>query len=322
MKRTTPWLVIAVLSAAAMGAIPGRPVFASGAEAADEGRRPRVLAFESFLADIAQNVAGSRLKVACLIPVGADPHGFEPSPSDVRKVSDSDVIVLNGGGYEAFLGALMKNTGGPRPIIEASAGLNGRRAREGEIAEAHEGKEGGERGAVDPHFWLSPINAVKYAENIRDGLSRADPEGAPVYAANARAYIASIEDLDRRIAARTEAIPIERRLLLTNHDSLGYFADRYGFRIVGTVIPSFSTEESPSARQLASLIDKIRKTGGRALFLETGANPHLAEQIAKETGIRLVTGLYTDSLSEPGGAAPTYIDMMEYDTGAIVDALK
>jgi manganese/iron transport system substrate-binding protein len=117
-------------------------------------------------------------------------------------------------------------------------------------------------------------------------------------------------------------IPAERRLLVTNHESFGYFADRYGFRIVGAIVPSVSTGAAPSAQQLAMLVDRIKATGAPAVFLETGANPQLADQLAQETGVRVVTGLYTHSISAPDGPAPTYLEMLRYNTQAIVEALK
>jgi len=159
-------------------------------------------------------------------------------------------------------------------------------------------------------------------ENIRDGLSQVDPIGAMAYAANAEAYIAQLRELDAWIAGQVKQVPENRRLLVTNHESLGYFADRYGLRIIGTIVPSVSTGASPSAQQLARLVDRIKETGVSAIFLETGTNPQLAQQVAKETGIKVVTGLYTHSTTEPGGPAPTYIEMMKYNTRAIVDALK
>jgi ABC-type Zn uptake system ZnuABC Zn-binding protein ZnuA len=319
MRRLWFGFVFAVflIALAQVGAAP------PASAAAPEGGAPKVLALESFLADLVQNIMGDRGRVGTLIPVGADPHGFEPAPSDVRKISDSDVLVINGAGFEEFLGHLMKNVRDRHRIIVASAGIAGRKTQGGEHApESSEGKSG-ERSVVDPHFWLSPVNAIRYAENIRDGLSLADPEGAPVYAANTEALIERLKALDEWIARETAKIPPERRLLLTNHDSLGYFADRYGFTIIGTIIPGFSTEASPSAFHLALLIDAIKKTGAKAIFLETtGSNPHLAEQIGKETGARVVTELYTESLSGPDGPAATYIDMLKYDTKAMVDALE
>jgi ABC-type Zn uptake system ZnuABC Zn-binding protein ZnuA len=300
------WLIIMTLAACQ----PTGQVAQSG-----EAQMPlKVITAETFLADIAQNVAGERVKIESLMPIGVDPHGFEPTPTDVAKIADSDMLIVNGAGFEEFLADLLENAGGRRAVLEAAAGLTSRPLREGELADPDH--------AGDPHFWLDPNNVIKYVENIRDGLSAADPEGAATYQANAEAYIARLKELDRWIADRVAEVPEAQRLLVTNHESLGYFADRYGFQIIGTVMPSISTGSSPSAQQLAGLIDRIKATGARAIFLETGTNPQLAEQVAKETGSKVVTSLYTHSITEPSGPAPTYIEMMKSNTDAIVSALK
>jgi len=320
------------------------------------GPEMRVLAVETFLADIAQNVAGDRFKVPALLPVGADPHGFQPTPADVAKVANCNVLIVHGAGIEEFLDEVLHNAGGSRRVIEASAGLKARTPEEGEVAEAHGGQDereadhGHEHGPdaksdhkhehggkhadphahdeghhhhdADPHFWLSPVNVITYVTNIRDGLSQADPAGATAFAANADAYVAQLKELDQWIAEQVKQIPEKKRILVTNHESFGYFADRYGFEIAGSILPSVSTGASPSARELAELTRKMKAVGAGAIFLETGNNPQLATQLAKETGIRTVTELHTHSITEHGGPAPTYIDMMRFNTKAIVTALK
>lgn len=286
--------------------------------------RPKVLAAETFLADIAQNVAGDRLAIEALIPMGVDPHSFEPTPTDVRKVAESTVLIVNGAGFEAFLETLLKNAGGQRSLIEAAAGLTPRQPQPGEHpeGEADPAPEAGGHEEGDPHFWLDPNNVIKYVENIRDGLTAADPSGKDAYAANAAAYIAKIGELDAWIRVQVATIPEARRLLVTNHESFGYFADRYGFRVVGAVIPSVSSAASPSAQQLARLADQVKATGAPAVFLEAGATTQLADQLARETGIKVVTDLLTHSVTAVDGPAPDYLGMMRYDVQRIVDALK
>jgi ABC-type Zn uptake system ZnuABC Zn-binding protein ZnuA len=285
------------------------------------------LAVESFLADIAQNVAGDKMKVDSLMPMGTDPHSFEFTPTDATRVAQCDVLILNGAGLEPSLEETVKAIGGKTHVIEASTGLVGRTAGEGEEpVEAEVGstatEEHHDHDQGDPHFWLDPTLVVKYVENIRDGLSSVDPGNASTYQANAAAYIKSLGDLDAWIKEQVAGIPAARRLLVTNHESLGYFADRYGFQIVGTIVPSVSSGASPSAQQLAHLIGVIQRTGAPAIFLETGSDPRLSEQLAAETGIKVVVDLYTHSLTEADGDAPTYIAMMKADTTAIVEALK
>lgn len=316
---------------------PSSPPAPAGAEAAV----PDVLAAESFLADIAQNVAGERLVIRTLIPAGADPHTFEPTPQDVVRIAQSDVLIVNGAGFEAWLDEVLENAGGERLVIEASAGLATRQPPEQEETHIQENAEsicavpsdggtsededcgqGKHAHEGDPHFWLDPNHVIRYVENIRSGLVQADPAGEAIYTQNAEVYVAELRQLDAWIAAQVDQIPPEKRRLVTNHESFGYFADRYGFTIIGTVIPSVSSGASPSAQQLATLIDAIQASQVKAIFLETGANPDLAEQIALETGVEVVGDLFTHSLSTPEGAAPTYLDMMKYNTEKIVNSLK
>lgn len=268
---------------------------------------PVVLSTTSYLTDIAQNVAGDRLEIRTLVPLGIDPHGFEPTPADVRAVADSDALIINGSGFEEFLGNLLANAGGERVVISASEGLEMRIPGGEEIThghvhsdqhnsdqhnsdehnhadhdhehsdghshddhshghsdeQAHDDHEHAHGG--DPHFWTDPRQVMSYVETIRDGLSELDPTGQEVYAANAAAYLEELAALDAEVEALVSGIPEPDRLLVTDHDSLGYFADRYGFRVVGAVIPNFSTGTSPSARELAGLIDIIsERTHGQS----------------------------------------------------------
>lgn len=310
------WLILSSLLLAACQSAP-QPT-------AESSSPIRVLAAQSFLADIAQNVAGDRLTVEVLVPAGLDPHAFEPTPQDVVKIAQSDLLILNGAGLEAWAEKILENAGGERLVVEASDGLTMRQTEEGE--EEHAGEEehfegDGHDHQGDPHFWFDPNQVVRYVENIRDGLIEADPAGAEVYRQNAAAYLAELEALDAWIQAQVAQIPPERRLLITDHDSFGYFAERYGFEIIGAIIPSFSTGAAPSAQQMADLINRIRATGAPAIFLESGADARLAEQIAAEANIRVVADLYTHSLGADGQVL-SYIEMMKYNTNAIVTALK
>lgn len=275
-----------------------------------------VLASTTFLADIARNVAGDRLGVESLLPVGADPHTYQATPSDVAKITESKVLILNGIEYEHFIESLLENADGDRLIITASDGLEPRHMEE------HEGEEHTDEGeAGDPHMWLDPNNVITYVENIREGLTHYDPEGAAEYQTNADAYVAELKNLDAWIVEQANQIPAEKRLLVTNHEALGYFADRYGFTIIGAVVPSVSTDASPSAGQMAELIDLIKSSGAPAIFLDEVENPALAQQIADETGVKVVEDLHLESLTD-GAPVVTYIDMVKYNVTQIVNALK
>ncbi len=268
-----------------------------------------VLASTTFLADIAQNVAGARTQVEALLPFGADPHSYQLTPQDVAKIADSDLLIINGAGFERFLDNALGATGGERTVVEASAGLKALTRGQAEKME------------VDPHFWLDPNNVTVYVANIRDGLSQLDPGGAEKYQANAEAYIEQLHALDAWIIEQVSAIPVERRLLVTNHDSLGYFARRYGFTLIGTVVPGFSSDAAPSAQQMAALIDQIKASGAPAVFLDAAESSTLADQIASDAGVTVVTDLHIGSLTD-GAPAGTYVDMMKYNVTQMVKALK
>jgi ABC-type Zn uptake system ZnuABC Zn-binding protein ZnuA len=274
---------------------------------------PVILASATFLADIAQNVAGGRLTVTAILPIGVDPHSFQPTPSDVARISENTVLIVNGLEYEHFLEPVLENAGGQRLIITATQGLTPREMEE------HEGEE--EHEAGDPHMWLDPVLAQTYVENIRAGLTEADPQGASIYQANADAYIARLNELDAWIVEQVTQIPAGRRLLVTNHEALGYFADRYGFQIAGTVLTNVSSAASVSARELSVVIDEIESTGAPAIFLDEVENPNFAQQIAEETGVIVVDDLHLESLMA-GEPAATYLDMMRYNVSRIVEALK
>ncbi|MBK9211175.1 MAG: zinc ABC transporter substrate-binding protein [Anaerolineales bacterium] len=184
-----------------------------------------------------------------------------------------------------------------------------------------EGEAGHDHSAGDPHMWLDPNLVITYVENIRDGLSEVDPEGAETYKANADAYIAELKDLDKWIVEQVNTIPAERRLLVTNHEAVGYFAERYGFEIVGAVIPSLSTDAGTSAKEMAALIEQIKATGAPAIFLGEVENADLANQIADETGVKVVDNLYLETLTD-GAPAATYIEMMKHNVTQIVEGLK
>jgi ABC-type Zn uptake system ZnuABC Zn-binding protein ZnuA len=304
-------LLLAGLLLAALAAMAG---CGEGGEAS--GGRLDVVASVGFLADLTAKVADGRARVTSLLPDHADPHAFEPAPGDLRRVADADLLVLNGAGLEAGLEATLRGAGVDTPVVEASHGLTPRRVSPDEPAsEDHDGE-------VDPHFWLDPTLAVSYVERIRDALSEVDPEGAARYERQARSYIAELRALDEEIAALIETIAPERRLLAVNHLSHGYYADRYGLRIVGAVIPHVSSGETPSAHDLETLVGVLRDSGAPAIFVDQGEDDGLARQVAAEAGIEVVTGLHVHTLSPPNGGAATYVEMMEHDTRIIVEALR
>ena len=287
-----------------------------GSRGSDGARGPvKVIATTSFLRDIAQNVAGQRLSVGELIPVGVDPHAWQPAPVDLATVARSDVLIVNGGGLEGTLLKAVANAGGHARVVTVSAGLAPRVPKPGE-------PDYGKALAVDPHWWLDPVDVITYVTNIRDALVAADPPGAGIYQANAAAYIQKLKALDAWIRAQVATVPPAGRLLVMNHLSHGYFADRYGFQVVGAVIPSVTAGAAVTPAQMAGLVHTIEKLRAKAIFVELDENPKLADQIASAAHVKVVTGLLDHSLTSSSGPAPDYIAMMKYDTGLIVSNLK
>ena len=275
----------------------------------------KVVATTTILRDLAQRVAGSRFQVTGLILVGAEPHEWQPNPADMATATESDLLIVNGGRLETALVSLMESDDMQDRVVTASAGLPSRAPRPGEPGY-------GDTGAIDAHWWLDPIAVITYVNNIKDALVAADAAGASVYEANGAAYIRELEALDAWVREQVTVVPESQRLLVMNHLSHGYFADRYGFQVVGAVIPSVSNEAQPTPGELADLIATIRTLQVKAIFVELGESPQLAEEIAHEVRVRVVTDLLDHSLTEVDGPAPDYLSMMRHNTQLIVDNLK
>ena len=286
----------------------------------------QVVASFSILGDLVQNVGGEAVEVTTLIGPGVDAHTYDPAPADLVVLTQADVIFENGLGFEPWLDGFFASAQPSGTRVVVTEGITPREAGAGD---EHEGEaqleEDGahELGQFDPHVWHDVANVIVMVGNIRDALVAADPARAELYKANAAAYIAELEALDASIREQVATLPEERRKLVTSHDSLGYFADAYGFTILGDVFGSLSTEAGdPSAREIATLITQIEEAGVPAIFAENVTNPDLMESIAAEAGVALAPPLYTDALGPPGSPGDTYIGMMESNVTTIVDALS
>ena len=300
-----------------------------GAQAAPapEGGKLKVVATTSIVADVVAQVGGDLIDLEILLPVGTDPHSFEPTPQDIVKVSDADVVFANGAGLEAFLGPLLESAGASVKIVEVSAGialLEHPKARE--AAEDHDHDEEGEehkydQPAGDPHTWVDPNNVMIWVSNIEAALTKADPANATSYAANAAAYTVQLKEIDGWIREQIDQIPLENRKIVTDHRLLGYYVEEYGLEQVGAIVPGYSSLSEPSAQELAQIEDAIRSLGVVAVFVGNTVNPNMAERVAADTGVKLVH-FYTGSLSPAGGEASTYLDYLRYNTNAFVNALK
>ncbi|GBC69391.1 Manganese transport system membrane protein MntB [archaeon HR01] len=271
-----------------------------------EGRISAVCTI-TIVADVVKNVGGDRVDVYSIVPLGGDPHIFQPTPSDAELVEKADIVFYVGLGLEHWLTRLVENLRQGSPLVRLSDGL---RFRVDERT-----------GEPDPHVWMDPTYVIQWAGRIADALSTLDPENRGYYQSNAARYIAELEELDSWIKTTLETIPPQNRKLITSHDAFRYFGDRYGFKIIGTVW-GITTDEEPSATLVSGLIEMIRREGVPSVFIETTINPQILRSVAEQAGVSVGGPLYGDSLGRPGSGAETYIGMMKTNTAAIVSALR
>ena len=270
-----------------------------------------VVATFSILGDFARNVGGDRVSVTMLVGPNSDTHVYTPTPSDAKEITDAKLVIVNGLGLEGWLPRLIKSSGSKAATVVATRGIATRKIENG-----HDHGPGD----ADPHAWQSVLNAKTYVANIRDALTAADPAGADAYRANAAAYLARLDALDREIREAVAKIPPERRSVISTHDPFGYFAAAYGIKFIAP--QGVSTESEPSARDIAAIITQIKRQKIPAVFLENVSGPRLMRRIAAETGANIGGTLYSDSLTDEKGPAPTYIDMVRHNIKALTSALS
>ena len=262
----------------------------------------------SILGDMVQVVGGDRLHVTTIVGPNADTHVYEPRPSDAAAVAGADVFFINGLGFEGWMDRFVEATGYKGTLVTVSDGVA-----------SHEMDEDGEA-VTDPHAWQSLKNGGLYVENIAKGLCAVDAAGCTTYTANADAYVAELTMLDATVREQLEAVPAEKRKVITTHDAFGYFSEAYGVAFLAP--EGISTDAEPSAADVAKLIIQIKSEGVSALFVENMSDPRLIQQIANETGVTLGGELYADALSEPDGPAATYIDMFRHNVGLLIPAME
>jgi zinc/manganese transport system substrate-binding protein len=294
-------LVIAAL--AILGAAP------AAAQEPQPGKIKAVATF-SVLADLARNVGGDRVEVTSLVGPNGDAHVYSPTPGDAKTVAAANVVFVNGLGLEGWMTRLVTASGTRAPMVVATKGITPRRMED-------EDRPG--RTVTDPHAWQSVADAKIYVANIRDGLIAVDPAGKATYQANAAAYLAKLDELEREVKAAIARIPADRRKIITTHDAFGYFGAAYGMSFIAP--EGVSTEAEPSAKEIAKIITQIKKQKIPAVFLENITDPRLMDRIAHETGATIGGTLYSDALSPPDGPAATYIDMMRHNIGQFTKAL-
>ena len=278
----------------------------------------KVVATTNIVGDVVGRVGGDLIDLATLMGVGGDPHSYIATPADTAAIHDADVVFANGAGLEEFLDEMLDQAGGSAIVVHVSDGLDLLTSEgypEQEAKEADHKNEGS-----DPHVWFNVQNVRHWTDVIGASLISLDPANAETYTTNATAYDKELGELDRWIVEMVASIPEPRRMLVTNHPTFGYLADRYGLEQVGVVYP-VSPSAEPSAKEIAALEDAIRNRQVEALFTEETVSAKLAEQVALDTGVQVVA-LYTGSVGGPGSGAESYVDLMRYNVSAIVMALK
>jgi ABC-type Zn uptake system ZnuABC Zn-binding protein ZnuA len=264
-------------------------------------RRPTVVATTTQLADVAREIGGDAVEVHQILQPNTDPHEYEPRPADVRATAGARLVLASGDGLDAWIGEIARQAGG--------------HARRLTVAPAHIAY----RRPGDPHWWHDPRNVAAALPAIERALARVAPRSAAGIARRAAAYARRVRALDAGIAACLRGVPASRRALVTSHDAFGYFAARYGIRVVGAVIPSQTEEAQPSAGQLSRLARLVRRLHVRAVFPESSLNPKLAEAVAAQTGARADLELYGDTLGPEGSAGDTYLKMELANARAMVE---
>jgi zinc/manganese transport system substrate-binding protein len=285
------------------------------AQAAD---KVKVVASFSILADLVRQVGGDRVEVTALAGPNADMHVFQPTPADAKTLAAANLVVINGLGFEGWADRLVKSSGYKGHALVASKGIKALAA--GKHDHGHGDKKGHGQRRYDPHAWQDVANVKTYVANIRDGLIAVDAARNPEYEAAAASYLKQLDALEAEIKAAFAGISKARRRVITSHEAFTYYGDAYD---IAFLAPQGVTGDSePTAKDVAGLIRQIKREKVKAVFVENISNPRVIERIAKEADVALGGTLYSDALSEPGGAAGTYIDMMRHNTRLFAEAMK
>lgn len=268
----------------------------------------KVVASFTVLADVVSNVGGEHVTVSSLVGPNGDPHEFEPSPTDAKKLKAADIAFVSGEGLEGWMDRLITASGYKGKPITVSEGINTRTMEE-------DGKT-----VTDPHVWNSPVNVKVWVANIEKALAAADPADAKAFEANAKAYTAKLDALNAYAHSKLDAIPESERKILTSHDAFGYLGREYKVEFLSPL--GLSTETEASASDVAKLIDQIKAEHIKTYFFENSNDPRLVKQIAKATGAKSGGELYVEALSKKNEPAPTYEKMFRYNIDQLAAAMK
>ena len=275
-----------------------------------------VVASFSILADMVKQVGGPHVEVTSLVGPNSDAHVFDPTPADAKRLASAKLVVVNGLGFEGWMGRLIKSSGYKGPVLTASKGVKTIPMAESGHGHGHKHSHA----APDPHAWQNLLNARQYVENIRVALSAAMPAHSADFQSRATDYLKQIDALEKSTQARIAAVPMERRRVITSHDAFGYFARAY--KVNFYPLQGLSTAIEPSAADVVRIVNEIKKNKVTAIFAENISDPRVLERVVKDTGANIGGTLYADALSAPGTQADTYLKMFELNVSTIVAGIS
>ena len=277
----------------------------TGLQAADDEKKI-VVSSASMIWDMVNNIGGDIVESQLIVPIGSDPHLYDPNPGDAQKVTNADIIFMNGLTFEGWINQLIESSNTSAPVITVTEGLTPISSSE-------------YQNAFDPHAWMDVSKAQTYIKNIYEGLVSILPEEQTKLQANYQAYAKKLKDLDDYIIQAINQIPKAQRVLVTSHDAFSYYGQRYGLQIEGVM--GTSTEAEAQTSDMRRVISVIKESGVRAIFVEMTVNPKLMKQIATDNNVSIGGSLYADSIGKKGSDGDSYYKMMKSNTDVIVEAL-
>ena len=308
--------------------------------------KPSIVVTTNILGDVVSNMVGDSFNVEVIMPPGSDPHDFQASAQQVEKMMSADLLVVNGANFEEGMLSVIESAEADGVMVFEAISVvsqlegsddHGHDDHEGhddhddheghddhddhEGHDDHDDHEGHDHGGIDPHFFTDPARMAVVVEELSEFLVANFPNVDQGFVSTANDYAQELIDLDEEVNEILSEIPQEGKVLVTNHAVFAYFADSYGFEILGEIIPSASTLSSANAQQLASLADELSSNSVKAIFADASASDTLARTLAAEVGDIEVITLFTESLGEPGSSGANYIEMVKFNAQAIASGL-